>query len=301
MNTETSFNPADVEPAKVNFLQDQQDVNKEQLDQSTQVAGTDKPEIDTASQQAAPNAQQQVQATPQDSEVYKNLQAHFTKVSQDNSELRNEVMQLRRELTAAQQQRTTIPAPAAAQPNLEELDKTAEDFEELKPFVSTMKTMQGQINAQQATIKSQQEDYNNNTAANTEQERMSAITQVHADAIPLTNSVDFQGWLARQPSYMQSLMPNGPAAAIIDLVTAYKNSKGGKQTSPHQQPNQQQQQLDTARLASAPDINSPAPKLTTDSGKRIYSNDEIGAMSYKEYAALADDIELAMTEGRITV
>lgn len=298
MTTETSFNPANVEPAKVNLLQDQQDVNKEQLDQSTPAAGTDKPEIDPASQQAAPNAQQQVQATPQDSEVYKNLQAHFTKVSQDNSELRNEVMQLRRELAAVKQQ-PIIPT-AAAPANLEELDKQAEDFEELKPFVSTMKTMQDQINAQQATIKTQQEEYNNNTAVNTEQGRINAITQVHSDAIAITNSVDFQGWLARQPSYMQSLMPNGPAREIIDLVTTYKRSKGG-QPPQQQQPSQQQQQLDTARLASAPDINSPAPKLTTDSGKRIYSNDEIGAMSYKQYAALADDIELAMTEGRITV
>jgi len=298
MSTKQSFNPAEVEPAMVNFIQDS-NVNQEQLDQkSTPAEQADKPTNQVAPDAQTP-AQQPVQATPQDSEVYKNLQAHFTKVSQDNSELRNEVMQLRRELAQRQQQQPTIPAQQQDTTNLDEVNKVADDFEELKPIASSMKTMQGQIDAQNAKIAAQQENLNNNAQYTAEQTRFDTIARTHADCIAITNSVDFAGWLARQPAYMQSLMPNGPAKEVIDLITAYKSS-----TQTQDQPvkdQQQQDQLEAARLASVPDTNSPAPKLTPDSSKRIYSNAEIGAMSYKQYAALADDIELAMTEGRITV
>ncbi len=288
MTTETSFNPDEVEPAMVNFIKDDNNVNEEQLDTDTLDDAKDKQEAD---QQNAPKAEQ-VQASPQDSEVYKNLQAHFTKVSQENSELRNENVQLKRELT----EKSTIPEPVKPV-GFEEVDKIAEDFEELKPIASSMKNMQQQLAAQQAAMTQQQQNIDSNNQQNAEQVRIDTITRAHSDAIALTNSFDFQGWLARQPSYMQTLMPMGPAREIIDLINAYKSSLTG-QVVPN---NLQQQNIDAARLASVPDNNSPVPKLTTDSNKRIYSNAEIGAMSYREYAALSDDIDVAMMEGRITV
>ena len=161
--------------------------------------------------------------------------------------------------------------------------------------------MQGQLNAQQEAMRTQQQNYDNNTQQSAEQVRIDTITRIHSDAINLTNSVDFLGWLSRQPAYMQSLMPNGPAKEIVDLISAYKNSKNVNGDIPPAALDQQQQNLETARLASVPDITSPAPKLTPNPSKRIYSNAEIGAMSYQEYAALAEDIDLAIKEDRVTI
>lgn len=302
MTTETSFNPGDVEPAKVGFIQEKH-VQEEQLDDSTPATVPDKPEQN----QVAPVAPQTpdttpVQALPQDSEVYKNLQAAFTKTSQVNSNLRGRLEQM--EARLASLSTTQQPAATAPQANLGEIDKVAEEFEELKPIADEMKRMRGELNSQKTAIDTQATNTVKTEKQRNQDEHERNVMLVHPDAKNIMGTVDFQGWLQRQPSYMQGLLNPGPSggstAEIIDLFTAYK-----KAATPSQQPPQltpEQQALEAARLAGAPVQKGPAPTLnTTDSNKRIYTNDEIGKMSFKEYAALSDDIDLAMAEGRVTL
>jgi len=301
MKEEQVFNPGDVEPAKVNLIPIENNVNQEQLDTDTPATVEDKPAVAVVQpvapaepmQQQASNTQP-VQALPQDSDVYKNLQAIFTKTSQENIELKNRLAQFEAELTQLQSTNQQQPAENV---DFGDLDKVAEDFEELKPIASRMKEMQIEQNAQRAKLDAQSNNMRLTAEQQAQMAHENAIAQVHSDSSQIAQSVDFQGWMTRQPSYMQQLLRTGNSQEIIDLLTSYKSQR--EQTIPP--PSQQQQAIDAARLAGAPTQQGPAPLLTTDSNKRHYTNAEIDAMSYSEYAACADDIEKAMEEGRVTV
>ena len=295
MTTEHSFNPGDIEPAKVGLIQEQANVQDEQLDESTPATVSDKPNEQDAN---LTPVTQPVQALPQESDVYKNLQAAFTRTSQENSELRARLEQMDARLAnlSTTQQHA---APAESQANFDDLDKSAGEFEELSPMTEHIKRMQGQIDSQKTAI-------DNQTATNvkSEQERNQErheqiIITAHPDAQNIMATIDFQGWLQRQPSYMQGLLQTGSTTQIIDLFTAYK-SAAGKQQSPVVELTPEEKQLEAARLAGAPVQKEPAPILTTDStNQRIYTAKEIDDMDFKTYAALADDIDKAAAEGRV--
>lgn len=305
MNTEqNSFNPGDVKPLEVGFIQDNEHVQDEQLDESTPATVPDKPEQN----QVAPVEPQTpdttpVQALPQESEVYKNLQAAFTKASQKNSELQGRLEQMEARLanlsTTQQPAASTTPAH-----NFDELDKTADEFEELKPIADNMKRMQDQLDNQKAELDDTKTVIVKSDAQRNQEEHERNVMIAHPDARTIMNTIDFQGWLQRQPAYMQGLLNPGPSggstAEIIDLFTAYKAASGQPVIPVPPQKTPEELALEAARLAGAPTQTSPAPTFTTDSNnKRIYTNAEIGAMSFKEYASLADDIDLAAVEGRV--
>lgn len=295
MTTEHSFNPGDIEPAKVGLIQEQANVQDEQLDESTPATVSDKPNEQDAN---LTPVTQPVQALPQESDVYKNLQAAFTRTSQENSELRARLEQMDARLAnlSTTQQHA---APAESQANFDDLDKSAGEFEELSPMTEHIKRMQGQIDSQKTAI-----DNQTATNAKSEKERNQEIHEqriitVHPDAQNIMATIDFQGWLQRQPSYMQGLLQTGSATQIIDLFTAYKNA-ANKQQSSVVELTPEEKQLEAARLAGAPVQKEPAPILTTDSkNQRIYTAKEIDDMDFKTYAALADDIDKAAAEGRV--
>lgn len=287
MSTENSFNLGNIEPAKVNFIDSDNNDQEEHLDGKSTPA---KVEDTHAAQQAPDTAPVHAQAQDSD-ERYRNLQAAYTKTTQENSELRNRLEQL--EMRLAQptpQNQFAQPAPAIpAQPD--ELDSVADEFPELKPIASRMKKMQHDMESQKSDLEKQQEEARVNAEISAENDRMNTILSRHSDAIPLTNSVDFQGWLARQPTYMQRLIPNGPALEIIDVITSYKSSAGQQQ---------QGNQLNEARKAGAPN-NSAAPIVNNgNSEKQTWTHAQIEAMSYAEYEALEAELDLAAREGRIT-
>lgn len=285
MTTETSFNPGDVEPAKVNLIEEP-NVQDEHLDESTPALGTD-----TQPGQAAPEPNQPVHAEPKDSdERYRNLQAAYTKVTQENGELRNRLDQIETRLAQpTPQQQFVQPAPATpAAPD--PLDTVTDEFPELEPIASRMKNMQTRMDAQEATQTAQQKSMDTSDQQTAQAAHEQRILNNHADAFRLMNSVDFQGWLARQPSYMQRLMQKGNSREISDLFTAYKATTGNTQ---------EQQKLDEARIAGAPEL-SGAPILNTnDSNKRMWTNAEIGALTDAEYIKLEVELDLAAREGRI--
>ena len=297
MTTEHSFNPGDIEPAKVGLIQEQANVQDEQLDESTPATVSDKPNEQDAN---LTPVTQPVQALPQESDVYKNLQAAFTRTSQENSELRARLEQMDARLAnlSTTQQHA---APAESQANFDDLDKSAGEFEELSPMTEHIKRMQGQIDSQKTAI-----DNQNATNAKSEKERNQekheqAVLLVHPDAQSIMTTIDFQGWLQRQPSYMQGLLQTGPSGGstnqIIDLFTAYKSAAN---RPPVVELTPEEKQLEAARLAGAPVQKEPAPILTTDStNQRIYTAKEIDDMDFKTYAALADDIDKAAAEGRV--
>ena len=154
--------------------------------------------------------------------------------------------------------------------------------------------MQARMDAQEAT-QTEQAKSMDKTAQETAQDAQNrVIVKAHNDAYQIAASVDFQGWLARQPSYMQPWMQKGSAEQVIDLLSAYKvaaNQKTQQQTPPDP--------LDEARKAGAPD-NSGAPILNTnDSNKRTWTNAEIKALPDAEYVKLEAELDLAAREGRI--
>lgn len=297
MSTEQKFNPGDVEPAKVNFIDDNINVQDEHLAQSTPAKVEDTPVTPVAPVAQAPDTSQPVHAEPQDSdERYRNLQAAYTKVSQENSELRNRLDRLEagQAQPTPQQQFIQPQVPTPAEPD--ELDTVAKEFPELEPIASRMKELQQKMNEQSSNIEQQRESLDSTVRQTAQEKQDTAILTAHSDAIQINQSVDFQGWLARQPSYMQPWMRTGTAEQVIDLLSAYKRAAGNQQ---QQQP-PAQDPLDEARIAGAPgDASAPIINNGDSGNKKRWTKAEIDSMSYAEFEIHEAELDLAAREGRI--
>ena len=271
--SEAQFDIADITPAQVDFIENDQQEDEEQLPEST---------LPEDSENEQPQKEEQA-AT--DSEAYKNLQSAYTKVSQDNSELRNRLDGL--EARLAQQPAPThqnsfdVPSQQAQVDTLDAVDK---EFEELKPVNARIRKLEELVNRQAHTIANNERSATQNVEMNAQQIHEQKILSVHPDAFNVANSQDFTGWLGRQPSYMQTLIQNGSADDIISLLNTYKSSA---------------KKVDAARRSSSPN-NGSGTVNTTNATKRDFTGAEIAAMSDAEFIRLESEIQQAQMEGRVT-
>jgi len=178
--SENKFDIADIEPAKVGFIEES--TTEEQLPESTL------PEESSTEEKPT-----EVQATA-DSEEYKNLQAAFTKTSQENSELRNRLndMEARLDRTPPapnHQNSFDVPAQQAHVPD--ELDKVDEEFTELKPVNARIRKLEAQLVVQEARLATQQREYADNTAMTAQQIHDQKILSVHPDAYDIAVTAIF--------------------------------------------------------------------------------------------------------------
>lgn len=293
MTTESNFDPSKVKPAMVNFIDsDEQNDQEEHLDGlSTPATVEDTQDEPVAPVNQAPDTKP-VHAETQDSdERYRNLQAAYTKVSQENSELRRTIQHLEQSIPQNQYVQSEPATPAEP----DELDNIVNEFPELEPIASRMKEFKRKMDAQQAAIDQTQESMNRNAQETAQERQNRTILAAHNDAYEIAGSIDFSGWLQRQPSYMHSWMNTGTAEQVIDLLTAYKVAAG---RSPQQQP-PKQNPVDEARMAGSPSKNGSPIINTNDSKKRTWTAAEIDAMDYAEYQTLEQELDLAAREGRI--
>jgi len=274
--SEHSFDIEGIEPAKASFIENSTTVSDEKLPD-----GTPAPESAAPAEQPAP-----VPAPAESDEKYKNLQAAFTKATQDNSELRNRLVNLEDRL--AQQPAPTnqdnFDLSAQQPPKPDELDKTVEDYAELSPFAARIKQLEAQLLQQKSSMDRSQEDQARVQQQNARQAHEQKIMSVHADAFQIAATPDFKGWVARQPRYIQVAVQEGSAEELIDVFTAYKGTPT---------------MTDVANQIANPPVGSAVIK-NTDPTKPTFTGAQIAEMSYEEFIRREPEIQLAQMEGRVT-
>lgn len=278
--SETSFDISDIEPAKVQLIEDKEQGNdEEQLQDGTLPGDSGNPE----------QRQQEEQAATADSETNKNLQSAFTKVSQENSELRNRLSQMESMIQQMQKQNAprtrenSFDTSQQSQP-VDELDAVDKEFEELKPVNKRIRQLEEMVRRQSVQINHNQRDYTESTELTAKQLHEQKILAAHSDAFDIAQTADFTGWLARQPSYMRQLTRTGTAEDIISLITTYKSSAPSK--------------VDDARRMGAPNAGSSVIK-NIDSGKPTFTGQQIHDMSDAEFIRREAEIQEAQMDGRV--
>lgn len=121
----------------------------------------------------------------------------------------------------------------------------------------------------------------------------------HNDATEILQNADFHGWLEDQRStrgrvgqalYDAIYSDDLDADAAADVIATYKQSKGL---------NKKKETTRDTREAALSVTSQRTPNPSVPEGKRTYTEEEIEAMSIREYEKLEADIDLARQEGRV--
>lgn len=282
--SEQEFNLGEVEPAKVNFIGDDN-------------PGSEQPDDDvnpsdpaTGTPDGTPDdGQQNDVASVMESEQYKNLQAAFTRASQENAELRSRIAEIEQRLAErpiTHQNSFDVPPQQPAGPD--ELDTLAEDYTEMKPVASRVKKLEAHIRKLENELGSSRREFSNTQQQTAAELHWNKILTAHPDARTIANSADFMGWVARQPAYVQAVIDGrdpvvGSAENVIDVINQYKAATN---------------KVDQARNLAAPRVGTAAIK-TTDSNKPTFTGAQIAAMSDEEFIRREAEIQQAQMEGRV--
>lgn len=279
-----------VEPAKVDFIDDGETPNE------GEASNDDNNQNDGLQQQ-----QEQQQPAMVEEDRYKNLQAAFTRASQDNASLKSQLAEMQAKIEQLSQQ----PAQPQQQQQQEqqqfdyaELDKSASEFDELRPIVDHVKKMEAMLQQTQEKLARTEQELARTKQETTQQTQMTAqeihnqrILSVHPDAFDVAGTPDFHGWLLRQPGYVQQVMQTGSADDVITVLSSYKQAMG---VSGQQQQQQPQQHFQPTAVNS-----NSAATVNTDKTKQAFTRAQIEAMSEAEFLANEDAINEAMVAGLI--
>lgn len=216
---------------------------------------------------------------------YKNLQSKMTKASQEAAELRRERAETMARIEslekALSEQRDTQRDTASS------LDQLVEDYPDImRPLLAHLSKLEGRLN-----------DMSNSSDAARKQAAAEAhrakIAEVHPDFDALVQDEDFDGWLNRQSPVWLRVASEGTADEVIELLSRYKQeaglapAKAGPKTTG----------TDKARAVAEPRL--PRGRDPQSGSKRIWTRQEIQAMSIAEYAKLETEIDRAFAEGRV--
>lgn len=282
-----------VEPAKIDFIDDDETTNEGEANNDDGNNHND-------------GLQQQQQEPQQPAMVeedrYKNLQAAFTRASQDNASLKNQLAEMQAKIEQLSQQQAQpqqqAQQPAQQQFDYAELDKSASEFDELRPIVDHVKKMEAMLQQTQEKLTRTEQELARTKQETTQQTQMTAqeihnqrILSVHPDAFDVAGTPDFHGWLLRQPGYVQQVMQTGSADDVITVLSSYKQAMG---VSGQQQQQQPQQHFQPTAVNS-----NSAVTVNTDKTKQAFTRAQIEAMSEAEFLANEDAINEAMVAGLI--
>ena len=183
------------DPAQIQMLDDTS------VDLEQKVADLDKVDKPKLEEVAPVEGITDISTVPEDR--YKNLQAAFTRASQENANLKSDMTQLQNQVeqlttiqTNQQQQQVTEPT----QTDYTDLDKSASEFEEMLPMVNHIKKLEQtilelqnkQATTEQSVAETQQQS-SQTAQASAQEMHNQRILAVHPDAFNIANTVDFNG------------------------------------------------------------------------------------------------------------
>lgn len=224
-------------------------------------------------------------------ERYKNAQARMTKATQREKELEAKITEMSNKITAIESMKSEARIEKQKEEVNIDLGEIMKDYPEIvKPLQSYVDARIASVDQkmQQATqevLKSQQEE--------ADRKHYAAIAEEHPDWKSVSTSDDFTIWLERQSRMWRTAASDGDAQDVIALLSKYKNDLGlvSKKVS-------KEELVEKAKQNVEPSL-SKARKQNVGSSKRIWTAQEIGKLSDKEFRKLEKEIDQAYTDGRV--
>jgi len=224
-------------------------------------------------------------------ERYKNAQARMTKATQREKELEAKIAEMSNKITAIESMKSEARIEKQKEEVNIDLGEIMKDYPEIvKPLQSYVDARIASVDQkmQQATqevLKSQQEE--------ADRKHYAAIAEEHPDWKSISTSDDFTIWLERQSRMWRTAASDGDAQDVIALLSKYKNDLGlvSKKVS-------KEELVEKAKQNVEPSL-SKARKQNVGSSKRIWTAQEIGKLSDKEFRKLEKEIDQAYTDGRV--
>ena len=178
--------------------------------------------------------------------------------------------------------------------SVEDLEKFKEDYPDLYDTVETVAHMRseqqvGELREQLSAIQQREAEIMKREAETTLRDR-------HPDFEDIRGDDNFHKWAEDQPTQIQDWIYNNPddvalASKAIDL---YKLETGQPATRTRRSPRKQ-----SANRESAADIVSTKTTQIDSAQPKIWTEREIAAMSIDQFDKFEDEINQAMSEGRV--
>lgn len=216
-------------------------------------------------------------------ERFKNAQARMTKATQEAADLRRTVTELQNTVATLQSQ---LAEAATNKDGIDdELRSLAEEYPDIAtPLLKKLSKLEETVSEYRSRIESEK-------SQNTLQAHFDTIRQSHPDMDEIVSSDDFVGWLERQTPVWQRVAQDGSADEVVELLNRYKETFD---TSPQQR----ESKVDKARRVAEPSL-PKARKPDPNSGKRIWTREEISRMPLDEFERRQAEIDQAYMDGRV--
>ncbi len=252
----------------------------------------DGPRVDTADQMFFERPQ--TQATPEDTEAPEeeksaapkkrtNYKKRYDDLKQHYDNKINEFKQREQELLAQTSSSYTAPKTQ------EDLERFKQEYPDLYDTVETVAHLQSSEQVNQ--IQGQLEAIQQREAQIVRREAEADLIARHPDFDEIRGSDIFHEWAETQPEQIQSWIYNNPdnaqlASKAIDLFKV----ENGIKTQTKSQPRQN---------GSAADMVSTKTKTIDTREPKIWTEREIAAMSLDQFDKYEDEIQQALSEGRV--
>jgi len=178
--------------------------------------------------------------------------------------------------------------------SLEDLEKFKNDYPDLYDTVETVAHLRSE--EQVGQLKSQLSAIQQREAEILKREAETTLRNRHPDFEDIRGDDNFHEWAKEQPEQIQNWIYNNPddvtlASKAIDL---YKLETGQPATRTRRSPKRQ-----SANRNSAADIVSTKTTQIDSAQPKIWTEREIAAMSIDQYDKFEDEINQAVSEGRV--
>ena len=237
------------------------------------------PEQQATPKEEAPEEEAQPRKKTNYKKRYDDLKKHYdTKLA--------EFRQKEEELTALARSAKPAYSPPKSE---EELESFKQEYPDLYNTVETVAHMQSQ--RQVADLEAQLQSMRKRESEVLRREAEATLKQRHPDFEDIRGDDQFHAWAKEQPEQIQDWVYNNPdnvalASKAIDL---YKMENGISQTQPRRQQPQ----------GSAADMVSTKTTSVDARQPKIWTEREIAAMSLDQFDKYEEEIQQALTEGRV--
>ena len=180
--------------------------------------------------------------------------------------------------------------------SVEELEQFKEQYPDLYETVETVAHLQSERQVEE--LQGQLSAIQQREADIMRREAETELRTRHPDFEDIRGDENFHEWAKEQPDEIQEWVYNNPnniglASKAIDL---YKLENGVQTSRPRRQSRQSQQ----SREGSAADmVSTKTTTVDVDKGAKIWTEREIAAMSLDQFDAVEEEINQAITEGRV--
>jgi len=259
----------------------------------------DRPKTDDAdSLFYAPNAQathEQDEAPDDNEEVQPKKRANYKKRYDDlKKHYDDRVSQFKQREQELMAETRTVQPQYEAPKSLEDLERFKNDYPDLYDTVESVAHLRseqqvGELREQLSAIQQREAEILKREAETTLRDR-------HPDFEEIRGDEQFHEWAEGQPTQIQDWIYNNPdnvslASKAIDL---YKLETGQPATRTRRSPKRQ-----SANRNSAADIVSTKTTQIDSAQPKIWTEREIAAMSMDQFDKFEDEINQAMSEGRV--